>query len=203
MKKIALLLVLNVCFLPAFSQEAVELLAEDFENASRNWNETKKDDHIRVIQNGKLVMVSGSRTYYYAGQSVFPGKKKNFKIETEISFTKFKTGDAGIMWGGGDKDEKMYFFLLSPLGAWNYGVRSPNFYSLTGSQKSAVVNKGLATNTLRVEKVGNKLKLFVNDVEVHSTRFPSTKGTLLGLVSGGGSHTVEADYFRVSEMEPE
>lgn len=58
------------------------------------------------------------------------------------------------MWGGDDDKEKMYFFLVSPNGSWNYGVRSPSFFSYTGSQKSANVNKDLATNKLRAEKMG-------------------------------------------------
>ena len=107
------------------------------------------------------------------------------------------------MWGGGDDKEKMYFFLLSPNGAWNYGVWSPLFYSLTGSQKSPHVNKGLATNKLKVEKVGSRLKFYVNDVEVHTARFAATKGTLMGLVSGGGVNTSEAGYFRVIEIAGE
>jgi hypothetical protein len=188
---------------PSSGQDAVEIFAEDFENTVRDWNEVKKDDHIRIIQDGKLTMATNAKTFYWCGQNIVPDKKKNFRMETELIFSKFKSGEAGLMWGDDSQGEKMYFFLLSPNGSWNYGVWSPSFFSYTGSQKTTVVNKGLATNKLKVEKIGSKLKLYINDVEVHSAKFPSSKGTLMGLVSGGGNHAVEADYFKVSELPRE
>jgi hypothetical protein len=203
MKKISFLIVMSLFLVPALGQESVELLYEDFETSNRDWMEVNEDDHSRVIQNGKLRMVTAAKTYFWCGQHITTDKKKNFRIETEISFTKFKTGEAGVMWGGNDKDEKLYFFLLSPNGAWNYGVWSPSFFSYTGSKKSAVINKDLGTNKLKVERIDNRLKLYVNDTEVYTAKFPSTKGTLMGLVSGGGSHAAEADYFKVSEMPRE
>ncbi|HYC85137.1 MAG TPA: hypothetical protein VEB86_07935 [Chryseosolibacter sp.] len=176
------------------------LFFDDFDNGGTTWNEVKKEDHERFVEGGKLHMNVASKTYFYAGQNIVPDKKQDFSIETEFTFSKYKSGEAGIMWGGGEKGEKMYFFLLSPLGAWNFGVWSPQFYSLTGSQKSSLVNKGLAINKLKIERIGNKLKLYVNDVEVHTTKFPSTKGQLMGLVSGGGIHSVEAEYFKVTKL---
>lgn len=200
MNKTYIVFLLIHCLFPAKGQDANELFAEDFENNSRDWNELKREDHQTIIQNGKMLMTTRAKTYFWCGQDVLPDKKKNFRMETELSITKYKNGEAGLMWGGEGKDEKMYFFLLSPNGAWNYGVWSPSFYSYTGSQKSALVNKGLGTNKLKVERIGNKLKLYVNDTEVHTAKFPSTKGSLMGLVCGGGTLSVEADYFKVSEM---
>jgi hypothetical protein len=189
-----------LCSLSVFAQESIEVLSEDFETKKRDWNEVQDDEHIRLIENGKLRFATASKTFFWCGQDLDIDKKKNFRIETELTFVKFKSGEAGIMWGAED-EEKMYFFLLSPNGAWNYGVWSPSFFSYTGSQKSALIKKELGTNKLKVERIDNKVKLYINDVEVHSARFPSTKGTRMGLVSGGGIHNVDADYFTVTQME--
>jgi hypothetical protein len=199
MKKLAFLIFLNFCALRLLAQDT-DVMMEDFESNTRDWFTTVESDHERVISRGKMKMVTASNTFYYAGQNVLPDKKKDFRVETELSFVKYKNGEAGIMWGDDKKGEKLYFFLLSPKGAWNFGTWSPQFFSMTGSQKSTAINKDLATNKLKIERVGSKLKLYINDVEVHSTKFPSTKGTLVGLVSGGGSHTVDAEYFNVVEL---
>jgi hypothetical protein len=199
MRKISISVLFSLCLYSLNAQDM--LFSEDFESKKNDWNELRDDDHERIIQDGKLIMNTASKTFYWAGQHLATDKKKDFRIETEISFVKYKSGEAGIMWGGdSNKDKKMYFFLLSANGAWNYGVWSPSFFSITGSQKSAAINKGLATNKLKVERIGNKLKLYINDVEVHTTKFPSSKGDLMGLVSGDGVHIAAADYFNVTEM---
>jgi hypothetical protein len=190
---------MNVCVMRLLAQNT-DLMIEDFESNKRDWFTTVESDHERLIANGRMKLITASNTYYYTGQNVLPEKKKDFRVETELSFVKYKNGEAGIMWGDNDKGEKLYFFLLSPKGAWNFGTWSPQFFSMTGSQKSTAINKDLATNRLKIERIGSKLKLYINDVEVHSTKFPSTKGNFVGLVSGGGSHAVEADYFNVVEL---
>jgi hypothetical protein len=198
-------LVIIPLFLFAFASHAQEnqLFFDDFQSNTNDWKEVNEQDHERVIQNGKLMFNTGARTYYWCAQTVETEKKQDFSIETELTFVKWKSGEAGLMWGSDDKDDKVYFFLLSSNGAWNYGVWSPSFFSYTGSQKSPAINKGNATNKLKVAKVGGKLKLYINDVEVHSAKFPSTRAELKGLVSGGGNHIVEADYFKVTALAKE
>lgn len=201
MNKIIASTLLTLLFFEAMAQEGNVLLAENFDNNALQWKLADRSDHFRTIGNGKMMLETRSKLFYWSAQSIDTDKKKDFRIETELSFTKYKGGQAGIMWGGSSDEDKVYFFFVCPDGSWNYGVWSPSFFSYTGSQKSDLVKKGLATNKLKLERVDNKLKLFVNDVEVHSARFPSTKGTNMGLVCGGGNIAVEADYFRVTELE--
>jgi hypothetical protein len=199
MKRLSILIMLTFCLCRLYGQ-GTEILLEDFENTKRDWKETDEFDNTRVIQNGKLRMTTETSKFYWTGQYVMPDKKTDFSVEAELSFVKFKSGTAGLVWGDEKAGQKLWFFLLSPNGAWNFGTWSPKFFTLTGSQKSAVINKDLATNKLKIERIGSKLKLYVNDVEVHSTKFPSTKGNLVGVVSGGGDHTVDVNYFNVMEL---
>ena len=201
MKKLLCLLALLLITLYAFSQSS-EYMVDNFDDNSYRWPLSEKDEYSNEIAGGKMIMLNRTMRYHWYTQNVPTEKKKDFRIETEFTFTKFtKSGYAGILWNGSDDANKICFFMVSPDGTYNYGTWAPEFFSITGSQKSAAINKGLGTNKVAVQKSGGKVKLFINDVEVHSAKFPSVYGKNVGLITGGGAFVVESDYFRVAAVE--
>jgi hypothetical protein len=191
-----------LCSLTGFCQDKI-LINEGFDDNSGNWSLADREEYGRKISDGKLIMTHRAKNYHWCGQKVVLEKKKNMKIETEISVTNYKSGQVGIIWGGSDDNEKICFFMISPGGTFNYGIWDPLFQSLTGSLRSDAIKKGIATNKLTVKKDGGRLRLYVNDVEVHSAKFPSGYGMNVGLVNGGGSIVAEADYLSVTELARE
>lgn len=179
-----------------------ELLNESFDNNFRKWSLPDQESYSRSIANGKMKLVSRHDNYHWAGVGVPVNKKKDMKIEMELTFTKFKKGDAGIMWGCSDDYKKMYAFTVSPDGTYNFAQWAPKFQSFTGSMRSDAIKKDIgATNKLTVIKEGRKLKLLVNDVEVHTGSFPSMYGNEMGVVAGGGSFVSEIDSFVITELD--
>jgi hypothetical protein len=187
----------------AFGQEAKIILEETFDNNFREWSLRDNDTYARNITGGKMLLVNRDNRYHWAGHSIIFDKKKNFRIETTLNVTKFKSGQTGIFWGGDEDYKKMCFFIISPDGTFQLGQWAPEFQSYTGSTKHAAINKGIGLNKVAMEKVGGKVKLFVNDVEVHTAKYNSGYGKHMGLFMGGGALTVEADYFKVTELPKE
>ncbi|HYG03453.1 MAG TPA: hypothetical protein VD927_13470 [Chryseosolibacter sp.] len=204
MNRTSLLLCLLLVTLSARAQEVKELLGEHFDNNFRQWSEKDTDKYSRYIAKGKMHMVTKADYYHWCGHGIPVDKKKNFKIESEVTFTKFKSGVVGIIWGGSDDYKKIFAFTISPNGTYNYGQWAPKFQSFTGSLRSDAIKKGVGTvNKLTVQKDGRTLRLLVNDIEVHSTTFKKLYGNEVGLVAGGGVSTAEVDSFVFAEIDQE
>src|SRR5687767_7410312 len=137
MKKILCATVLILITIYSFSQDAVVYMDDSFDDNSYKWPVSEKQEYSNEISGGKMIMTNRTKNYHWYLQSVDTEKKKNYKIETEFTFTHFtKSGYAGIAWGGSDDANKLCFFLVSPDGTFNFGTWAPEFFSLSGSQKS-------------------------------------------------------------------
>jgi len=203
MKKISIsiLFMLLVAY-TASAQDVKELIGERFDNNFRQWSEKDTDKYSRYVAQGKMHMVSKADYYHWCGLGIPVNKKKNFKIESEVSFSKFKSGVVGIIWGGSDDYKKIFAFTISPNGTYNYGQWAPKFQSFTGSLRSDAIKKGVGSvNKITVHKDGRTLRLLVNDVEVHNTSFKKLYGNEVGLVAGGGVSTAEVDSFVFTEFD--
>lgn len=68
MNKTYIIILLIHCLFPAMGQDANEL-----------WNELKRDDHNRIIQNGKILMTTKVMTYYWRGQDTPPRQEEKLQ----------------------------------------------------------------------------------------------------------------------------
>jgi hypothetical protein len=202
MKKICIIFFILIAAQQSFSQDYVKVFSEDFNNNFNKWILRNNEEYTTTIANGKFKMVHRGDRYYYEGQTVVNDKKKDLKIEATVSFTKFKKGHAGVIFGCDDEYKNTYFFMISADGTYTYGQWAPQFQTFTGTLKSTAINKEMgANNKLMVEKVGKKLKLYVNGKEVHSDSFPKLYGKNMGVVGGGGNFTAEIDYLSVAQAQ--
>lgn len=202
MKKIYFLLLILLVSQENFAQEFTSIFTEPFDNNLNKWSLRNEEEYTTSISNGKLKMVHRGDRYYYAGRTVTSDKKKDLRIEATLSFTKYKKGLAGIIFGCDDDYKNTYFFMISPDGTYTYGQWAPQFETFTGSIKSSAINKSLgASNKLIVEKSGRKLKLSINGKEVHTDSFPKLYGKNMGIVGGGGNFTAEIDYLSVTQAD--
>ena len=88
MKKISItILFIMLIAVTASAQEVKELIGERFDNNFRQWSEKDTDKYSRYVAQGKMHMVSKADYYHWCGLGIPVNKKKNFKIETEVSLS--------------------------------------------------------------------------------------------------------------------
>ncbi len=161
------------------------LFKDDFSDPSSGWDRVSVSDGVTDYVDGVYrIFVNTSNTDVWAN----PGL--NFDdVRIEVQATKVggdDNNDFGIICRYQD-NANFYFFVISSDGYYGVGKFVQGEQKLIGSESmppSEKINTGNATNHLRADCVGNKLRLYVNDellTEVEDSDFTSGD---VGLLAG-------------------
>lgn len=161
------------------------LFRDDFSDTSSGWDRVNVSDGVTDYADGVYrIFVNTSNTDVWAN----PGL--NFSdVRIEVDATKVggdDNNDFGLICRYQD-GANFYFFVISSDGYYGVGKFVEGEQKLIGSESmpaSDKVNQGNATNHLRADCVGNKLRLYVNDellTEVEDSEFTSGD---VGLLAG-------------------
>ncbi len=126
----------------------------------------------------------------------------DFRIESTMTKTSGVDSSAyEIFWGMKD-NKNCYCFGVSGNGGYLYGkYRQGRWKTLLGWTKSAHINQGNLTNTLAVEKSGERIRFYVNNHFIAETSYEKQFGRKIGF-SLNDKMAVEIDNLRVEQYAP-
>ena len=179
-----------------------ELLLDDFNDNKNNWEEGDEEDFDKFVKKGFYHVINTSDKKVTWNSIAVPiNQKENFSIETSVSLTENKEGEAIFIFGENNKTNDFYFIQIRDV---------PNKYSIyigkrekgewSGIYKNAKINPIGKYNRLTVKKIKDKLQFLVNGIIVHTKNYESFFGNGLGLGCGGPQHAV-FDYVLVIENQ--
>jgi len=168
------------------------IFEERFDDNSRDWFQSnEKTGSIESV--GNAYLISSKTGWLYSTQKVDVRMDGNFSIETKArKLAGVDNYGYGLIWGLKDK-ENYYSMLLFRDGA--FGV-----IKATGGQISWLIPdtnttsafKVGSTNTIKVEKVENRLRFYINDLYVGNLPFEPFFGNRVGFIVFN-TQTIEFD----------
>jgi hypothetical protein len=196
-----------------FPQEQLDILKQEKEEAAKlqkvfeekfsdnrnNWYQGDDEQHTIRIEDKKYIFEHKQDTGYWAAwkkpEDFDP--QKNFRIEVGANKVEGVDNDGyGIVLGAKDLNNH-YQFLVNGNGSYSFGkVSDGKLSDIIEWTPSDFINKGNASNLLTVRKVGDQLKLYVNDRYVIETVFEDWLDTNVGFVVYGAMK-VEFDHILV------
>lgn len=162
------------------------LFQDDFSDTGSGWDRHTDADGSSDYENGQyLIQVVEVRADFFAN----PGNEYPGDISIEVTATKIGGVDDnsfGIICRYQDPSN-YYEFVISSDGyytAFKTVDNSTTFMDANGWEESSAINIGDATNTIRVECVGNTFRLFANGTLLLEVQANALSGGDVGLIAG-------------------
>lgn len=200
MKSTLLSLLFLLC-LPLFGQQK-EVLYDDFTKNKNNWEEGKSPIHQKYVKNGFYHIINtdpGSVTWNSIPVKI--DQTQNFAIETSVSLSESKEGEAILIFGEDNKTDDFFFIQIRDVSKKypiQIGKRENGEWK--GVWKSAKINTQKEYNRLTVKKIKDEMIFLVNGIIVHTQKFEPFFGNGIGLGCGGPQHAI-FDYVLVLENQ--
>jgi hypothetical protein len=207
LKKIVLILLFITAHSALWAQGL--LYYNTFNNAESQLKEKDEFSHEKNsfsfyggIENGKYLFTNKQFTVSTVTNIIPVDYTHNFAIETSLNHADgTETYPFGITFGGRNKVNLCYFgininsqFIVAYL---QQGVERPVINWVFNS----AIHSGNGKNKLRVEKAGDQMKFYINDIEVgHSTVLPRFGDAVGFMVSGPQAATF--DFLKVVDTSP-
>ena len=182
------------------------LFDEQFEDNRNHWSEQETEKVSFKIQNG-LYHFNHKREklgwYSWPRSQVNIDPSGDFKIQSTMTKISGNDGSAyEIVWGMKDADN-CYTFGINGSGSFLYGCyEMGRWKTLIDWTPSSHINAGNLTNTLAVEKSGDRIKLFVNDHLIAQQHYGQPFGSTIGF-GLNGKIAVEIDNLMVVQSAPQ
>lgn len=184
------------------SAQQKEILYDDFNKNKNNWEEGKNELHQKYVKSGFYHIVNHEDSSIAWNSIDVPiDVTQNFAIETSVSLSENKSGEAILIFGANNKTDDFYFFQIRDVDKKypiQIGKRENGEWK--GVWKKANINTKKKYNRLTIKKIGTKLNFLVNGIVIHTQEFESFFGKGLGLGCGGPQHAV-FDYIFVLENQ--
>ncbi len=170
------------CYLKADENIIFE---EDFIDNSYNWSEGSDQDKSIEIRNGKYIFEHKREksSWMSWSSSINIDESLGFKIQSTM--TKVNGIDDygyGIAWGLKDGDNR-YEFCIDGNGYYFIGKdENDEWKDIVDWTESSFINKENSTNTLAVEKSGDKLKFYINGHFVNECPYEHFFGKKIGFI---------------------
>jgi hypothetical protein len=190
---------------------SVTIVDEDFSDAGTKWAFSTNNNKSEVI--GDKLRCAVKSNQFQKIENLNMDLNKNFEIEIEFQIEKeispYRRTYCGIVWG---EETKVKYYFISNQGRYNYGsqtqiVSQENPYGYSGWEgynaqsdvwiKSDNYNEN-GFNTLKIIKIGNQIKYFINDKYVHFEN-DLTKFRKSWLGYGLGNGQVLINSFRIEQ----
>lgn len=169
----------------SFERTFTVLMDENFENNNLNWAEDENEKRTLKVGNGAYVFEhkrkEGAWTTHYDLPEL--DEKEDFLMETQIEYIKGNNFEGfGLVWGREDFENQYSFcinnnqkFIIDKEGRGNYE-------NWTGWIKNENLKKGF--NDLKVRKIRNTLKFYINEEKIYERTFEPFFGTKIGFYIG-------------------
>ena len=161
------------------------LFVDDFSDPDSGWQTWSEGDSVIAYHEGGLRFIINEPHYDYWSR---PGRwYGDVSIETMVTLKNGSSdNDFGLICRFQD-DRNFYMFLASSDGyAGIVKVKDGNYEVISGTslEYTAEVARGQASNLLRAECDGTRLKFFVNDVQVAAADDSAFPEGDIGLIAG-------------------
>lgn len=182
------------------------LLNEQFDDNNNKWFEKDDAEVFYKVQNGQYHFHhKREKGGWFSWPKIIVNidSSGDFRIEstmTKISGVNDRTYD--IFWAM--KDNRNYFsFGINGNGSYLYGKYvQGQWKALIDWTPSTQINRGNLTNSLAVEKSGDKIKFYVNDHLVDERPYQKGLGKRIGFILNGPM-AVEIDNLTVVQNAPQ
>jgi len=195
-KFIATFLFLIIYFY-SFSQENI-YLRDDFTSNRFKWNLQETNDLITKIENGNLLIVNKtkeSKSVRFV-QDMFMYNDSDFFIETRIELQSTeKEQYGGLIWHSLDENNGFYFEVSNKGKARVWANREGGVFNLLywTEFQELIGNK---TFVLKIDRKGNFMNLYVNDVLVYPSKYRGLFAYQIGFIAGSET-SLSVDYLLV------
>ncbi len=203
MKKLELVCIMILTIINVNAQSKKQILNEQFDNNSSNWEIVNNSSEITIIKKGKYSMkVIDENNWHWFAIDTELNWDNDFFIETSIEKTKSKTKNdfLGLIWGA-ESNNNLYVFQISPLNKV-YSVlvlKNGKWYSLVDFKKSDEIKPEKYLNKLGVKKIENNLFFLINDNIVEKISSQKSFGKKVGFYVSPDL-TIEADNLIINEI---
>jgi len=183
------------------------LYSETFSDpATTAWSLGETETRNKWIENGQYhFLVKTNTTTWSWNNGVGPFDDVRIDLDVRHIAGTDTVSAAGLVFRLED-GSNFYAFFVSPAGTYRvYSIVDSAWTGLTGWTGSPEINKGVATNRLRVVSNGSSLSFFVNDTEVETLSDVAHPSGFVGVVARAFDENVDVhvafDNLVVHELE--
>jgi hypothetical protein len=181
------------------------LFHEEFDDNRNKWFEGKDAQVSYQIRNGQYHFDHHREKggwYTWPQTMVDIDESGDYKIESTMTKTSgVDNSPYELVWGMKDI-ANCYTFGVNGNGSFLYGrYRRGSWQTLIDWTKSAYINRGNLTNTLAVEKSGDRIKFYVNGHAVAESAYRKCFGRRIG-ISLNNKMAVDIDNLTVTQYPP-
>ena len=154
--------------------------------------EDKKDYTSKIIPEKGLLMENKIENKGFRQTIHIPiDITEDFSIETIVDFKKGSDNTGhGLIWGFKDWNN-YYYFLISANGYYKIGAKTDGLiFEFQKWETSQYINKNASRNTIKVNRVNDKMYYSINGRIVFSEDFYSLKGNHVGFYISSGQKEV-------------
>ena len=197
MKKTASIILFIILSFNAISQTNV-YLRDDFTSNLFNWNLEEKNGFSTKIEAGNLNIennTNSSKSIRFV-KNLFMYNDSDFVIETKIKFLSTDNEQyGGLIWHS--KDEKNgFYFEVAKNGKVRVWANKKGGYFGLFEWKEFPELKNAESYTLKIDRKGNFMNLFVNDILVYPSGYRGQFANQIGFVVGKNT-SISVDYLLV------
>lgn len=203
MKKLELVCLIIFTIINVNAQSKKEILNEQFDDNTSNWQIVNNSSEITKIKKGKYSMevVDKNKWHWFAIDTEL-NWDNDFFIETSIEKTKSKTKNdfLGLIWGA-ESHNNLFVFQISPLKKV-YSVlicKNGEWFWLVDFKKSNEIKPGKHSNKLGIKKIDDNLIFLINDNIVEKISDHKSFGKKVGFFASPNL-TIEADNLIINEI---
>jgi hypothetical protein len=178
------------------NQEQAILFADDFSKSSSGWDRQRNVDGITDYENGQyLIQVNRTDVDYYANPSL---SLVDVRLEVEAANASEVTdNDFGLICRFQNKND-FYAGLISSDGYYGIFKVKGGSYQLLGMEvmaQSPAIKTGSEKNQIRLDCVGQDLKLYVNGVQLDVRQDADFSKGDVGILAGAYQTTGVKIFF--------
>ena len=167
------------------TQNGLLLFADDFSQSDSGWDRQRTADGITDYENGQyLIQVNRPDVDYFANPSL---SLTDVHLEVEaVNASSVKDNEFGLICRFQNKND-FYAGLISSDGYYGIFKVKGGSYQLLGMDvmvQSAAIKTGSEKNLIRLDCVGQDLKLFVNGVQLDARQDADFSKGDVGLLAG-------------------
>jgi len=165
------------------------------------WKDYDDANSTGKLADGKFLLSHKKDFYSYKGAAVTIDASRNYSVETTCTNIAGSTQyPIGLVFGAADENN-LYYFGISADGNYLLAqVQQSVFKSIIAWTPSKQIKTGANNpNKLRIEKIGDQLKLLINDEQVGQIPMLTPMGNNVGVIVSN-LQTVAFDYLKVSYL---
>ena len=173
------------------------ILFEGFNNNDNKWTSSSNSSADVYVSNGNLT-INHKRTSGGWAPTIYKylNSSRDFRIEAQFKkISGVQNNGFGLVFGRKDNDNENKFFITAN-GSYiiNYAENGQRTYLKNWTKSSAIKTGNYAQNTLRVDKIGNTYKYYINGSLIYTSYSKKYFGNRVGFIVYD-QQKVEVDYL--------